>query len=83
MPRRYTVAHARMRMAEMLDSAERGEEVIIERQGVRFAVVARSKRKPSRPRAPVVEILDPAVASGDWTWAEGAGGLTFSPRKRP
>ncbi|HEY2899412.1 MAG TPA: hypothetical protein VGL59_02465 [Polyangia bacterium] len=81
MTKRYSVAHARRRMAEMLDSAERGEAVIIERKGVRFQLVA-TKNKAPRARAPVVEIVDPAVDRGDWTWAEGASGLTFVGRKR-
>jgi antitoxin (DNA-binding transcriptional repressor) of toxin-antitoxin stability system len=78
--KRYTVAQARMRIAEVLDSAERGESVVIERQGIRFQVLA-SKPKPARKRAALLEILDPSVAAGNWTWTEGPGGWTFTPRK--
>jgi antitoxin (DNA-binding transcriptional repressor) of toxin-antitoxin stability system len=79
--KRYSVGQARMRMAEVLDSAERGESVVIERQGIRFQVLA-TKPKPVRKRAPTLEILDPSVARGDWTWAEGPKGWAFTPRRR-
>jgi antitoxin (DNA-binding transcriptional repressor) of toxin-antitoxin stability system len=78
--KRYSVAQARMRMAEVLDGAERGESIVIERQGIRFQVLA-SKPRPARKRAPLLEIVDPAVAAGDWTWSEGPSGWTFTPRK--
>jgi antitoxin (DNA-binding transcriptional repressor) of toxin-antitoxin stability system len=81
--KRYTVSQARMRISEVLDCAERGEAVIIDRQGVRFEVVlAKAKTKAPRKRAPVLRVLDPAVAAGDWTWSHGPDGLTFVPGKR-
>ena len=64
----YTVARARKHLAQVLDSAESGEDVVIERRGVRFAIrpvlPARGRR-----RAPRVEILDPSVEAGTWTWS--------------
>jgi prevent-host-death family protein len=81
--KRYTVSQARMRISEVLDSAERGEPVIIDRQGVTFEVVlAKPKPKAPRKRAPILKILDPAVDAGDWTWSQGPGGFAFVPGKR-
>jgi antitoxin (DNA-binding transcriptional repressor) of toxin-antitoxin stability system len=77
--KRYTVSEARMRMAEMLDSAEGGESVLIERKGVRFQIVP-ARAKPARKRAPILEILDTAIEKGDWTWQDGPRGLTFTRR---
>jgi antitoxin (DNA-binding transcriptional repressor) of toxin-antitoxin stability system len=87
--KRYTVTEARMRMAEMLDSAESGESVLIERKGVRFQILP-SVGKPAGQRttkkAPILEILDEAIERGDWTWKDGPEGLTFArraPRQAP
>lgn len=70
-----------MMLAEVLDSVERGESVVIERQGVRFQIVAKPG-KAHRRRAPVLEVLDPAVENGGWTWTQGPSGLKFTPRTR-
>jgi prevent-host-death family protein len=40
--KRYSVAQARQQFAELLDSAERGDAVVIDRRGVRFVVEASS-----------------------------------------
>jgi prevent-host-death family protein len=78
--KRYSVSQARMRMAEVLDSAERGEPVVIERQGVRFDVVmSKAKPRAKRRRDPIIKILDPAVEAGDWTWRLEPTGLQFVP----
>jgi antitoxin (DNA-binding transcriptional repressor) of toxin-antitoxin stability system len=77
--KRYTVTQARMRMAEMLDSAESGTAVLIERKGVRFQIVPTMAR-PARTKAPILEILDEAIEKGDWTWKDGPQGLTFTRR---
>ncbi|MBI1737193.1 MAG: type II toxin-antitoxin system prevent-host-death family antitoxin [Candidatus Rokubacteria bacterium] len=82
--RRYSAAQARQRFAEVLDAAERGQPVVIERRGTRFVIEAR--RMKSRPRArrkSLIERLDPAVAAGEWTWAWKAGGVAFKRRPRP
>ncbi|HEX4405827.1 MAG TPA: type II toxin-antitoxin system prevent-host-death family antitoxin [Polyangia bacterium] len=78
--KRYSVSEARIRMAEVLDRAERGEPVTIERRGRRFKVVA--AKAPRQKRPPVtIKILDPAVEAGDWTWKWGPEGFTFVPGK--
>ena len=66
-------------MAEMLDSAEAGDSVLIERRGVRFQLVP-AMAKPVRKKAPILEILDEAIEKGDWTWKDGPQGLTFTRR---
>lgn len=80
--KRYTTATAKQRFSLLLDAAERGEPVIIERRGVRFRVQTdrqSSRKKP--PRDPVIEFVDPAVASGEWQWWS-PNGLRFSKIKR-
>jgi antitoxin (DNA-binding transcriptional repressor) of toxin-antitoxin stability system len=81
--KRYTVTEARMRMAEMLDSAESGESVLIERKGVRFQIlpsVGKAAGQGTTKKAPILEILDEAIERGEWTWKGGPEGLTFARR---
>jgi prevent-host-death family protein len=83
--KRYTASEARARISDVLDGAEHGETVIIERRGVRFQVVvdrARPARRPSRKHARSLEIRDPGVEAGNWTWRAGPGGLSFARRSR-
>jgi hypothetical protein len=64
----------------VLDRAESGQPVVIERGGVHFELVVRGPKRRIARRKPVLEILDPAVAEGDWTWEWDEGGVTFAPR---
>ena len=75
--KRYTSSQVRERFAEMLDAAEKGEEVFIERRGVRYVLRAESKRPARKRRRPVIEYMHPAVAAGQWTWELGPVGLEF------
>ncbi len=76
------VAEARARFGEILDEAEKGAPVVIERRGVRFRVVA-EPRKPSAAAKPALfEFVDSAVMSGQWTWKAGRSGLAFRSRLR-
>jgi prevent-host-death family protein len=77
--RRATAAQARQHFAELLDAAERGEQVIIERRGIRF-VLAPQRRRSRPKRMSLLEILDPAVESGQWTWEAGPKGIRFAAR---
>jgi hypothetical protein len=77
----YSVAAVRERLADALDEAERGVPVVIERKGVRYRLTletAPRRRKATRSR---IEIVDPAVAGGDWTWAQTGKGLAFKKRR--
>ena len=80
--KRYTSSQVRERLADVLDAAERGEEVIIERRGVRYFVRAERAKPARRTRKPLIRTLDPGVAAGEWTWAWKADGLTFSSKRR-
>jgi hypothetical protein len=79
--KRFTVSKARARLAEVLDEAERGGAVLIERGDVQYEV--RVKRRPRGRVSPrsIIETLDPAVASGAWDWQWTAGGVRFRPRR--
>lgn len=82
--KRFSVAEARQHLADVLDLAEKGAEVEIERRGVRYIVkadkpVARAGR---RRRAPRVAIADTAVEAGAWTWNLEADGLRFQDTRR-
>ena len=80
--KKYKVAVVRERLSHALDEAERGEPVFIERNGVtyRLSVEQPAARRP-KVRPATMEILDPAVAGGDWTWDPGGGELQFTPRR--
>jgi antitoxin (DNA-binding transcriptional repressor) of toxin-antitoxin stability system len=80
--KRYSVAKARARLASLLDAAENGEVVAIERRGVRFTLQAekRSRTRTSLRKARVVS-ADRVVLGGEWTWSPDARGLRF--RRRP
>ena len=81
--RRYSSSQVRQRFAEILDAAEQGETVVIERHQARFVLRALPKpAKPARRRGSVIEYVDPAVAAGEWTWTWGRGGVRFKARKR-
>jgi antitoxin (DNA-binding transcriptional repressor) of toxin-antitoxin stability system len=77
------VAEARARFGELLDEAEKGRPVSIERRGTRFLLIAEpapaSKR---RARPPLFEFVDPDVAGGQWSWKAGRRGLAFTPRRK-
>ena len=76
--KQYTAATAKERFSLLLDAAERGEPVIIERRGVRFRVQTdRQLSGKKTPRTPIIEIVDPAVAKGDWRWQWTPDGVRF------
>jgi len=75
------VAEARARFGEILDEAEKGAPVVIERRGVRFRLVAERTRPPASKKA-VFDYVDPAVVAGQWSWKAGATGVTFAPRRK-
>jgi hypothetical protein len=83
--KKYTVTVARQRLAEALDEAERGVPVYIERRGVRYQVSVSPRKVKTRKTAhgpPAIEIRDPAVARGRWTWGWSPKGLNFRGRRR-
>jgi antitoxin (DNA-binding transcriptional repressor) of toxin-antitoxin stability system len=79
--KRYSAAAARQRFSHLLDAAEQGEGVVIERRGVQFELRQLQTRKAAGRRKSLVASVDPAVESGQWTWQLGARGLQFTARK--
>lgn len=79
--KRYSVAHARSRLADLLNEAERGTPVVIERRGVRYVLRAEAAPRRSRVRRSMIETLDPAVARGQWQWTWTPKGVRLSARR--
>ena len=67
----FKVAEARARFGEILDEAEKGGTVVIERRGVRFRLIAEADRPRSGRQAPLFEFVHGDVLSGQWTWKTG------------
>jgi antitoxin (DNA-binding transcriptional repressor) of toxin-antitoxin stability system len=80
--KRYTVAQARERLADVLDQAERGGSVVIERRNVQYVIQVQRAPQRKRVRQSVIETLDPAVESGQWQWDWSAAGVKFTSRRR-
>jgi hypothetical protein len=74
------VAEARARFGELLDQAERGSPVFIERRGVRFRLVAEPSTAAAAAGARLFEHVDPEVSDGGWTWEPGPKGVRFAAR---
>lgn len=87
----FAASRARQNLAAILDEAESGKDVIIERRGVRFLVTkAPAPRRASSHRTSRIEVLDPALVDGQWHWTWGpegemelAIGSARTPRKKP
>jgi prevent-host-death family protein len=81
--KKYSVARARQHLADVLDSAEKGEDVVIERRGVTFAIRPVASTR-ARRRTPRIEILDPSIEAGTWSWSWSQAGeaVLTTPRRR-
>jgi antitoxin (DNA-binding transcriptional repressor) of toxin-antitoxin stability system len=79
--KRYTAAEARARLSDALDHAEAGAPVVIERRGVRFRLMRESRRAHRATPAASIEVVDPAVEQGQWTWTITNGGWRFIARR--
>ena len=81
--KRYSVVHVRERLADVLDEAEAGHPVFIERRGVRYVLKVEPESKASRrKRQPRIETLDSSVENGQWQWTPSAKGLRFRSRRQ-
>jgi hypothetical protein len=78
--KRYTVAQARERLADVLNEAERSGSVAIERRGIQYVIRPTKSRRPRSSRS-VIETIDPAVTTGQWEWKASRGGVRFSARR--
>lgn len=65
---RHAASAARRQLFHLLDAAERGEEVIVERRGVRFRLTRESDPPPAPTDEPLL-VCDPALLDGQWTWS--------------
>ncbi len=73
----FTATQARQQFFQLLDAAEDGGNVVLERRGTRFRLVCEAPIKAAEPDSPLV-IQDPALLSGNWTWsADDDGQLSF------
>jgi antitoxin (DNA-binding transcriptional repressor) of toxin-antitoxin stability system len=77
----FSVAEARARFGDLLDQAEQGEAVVIERRGITFTLRADVSAQ-SPKAAPFFSWVDPAVEDGEWTWQLGRTGAKFRARRR-
>ena len=79
----YKVAEARAAFGDLLDAAERGEAVVIERRGVEFILRPQRTRRRAPRRSPI-QSVDSSILDGQWTWAWDRGGIKLRTRgKRP
>ena len=77
---RTTATEARRRFFELLDAAERGEAVVLERRGVRFRISLDRAASAAVPRPSPLVVADPALLEGTWSWKTNSEGeLTFLP----
>jgi hypothetical protein len=75
----YTATEARRLFFRLLDAAQRGEIVELERGGVRFVLTAAEPAPEPSAASPILSV-DPAVLTGEWTWrADASGQLQFAP----
>jgi antitoxin (DNA-binding transcriptional repressor) of toxin-antitoxin stability system len=80
---RYPVSVARERLADLLDDAEAGKPVVIERRGVQYAITAVQPATRPRARRKLIASADAAIESGEWSWTWREGQLAFArPRSR-
>lgn len=73
----YKVAEARAQFGALLDEAESGETVYIERHGIRFALWAEDSSAMRPKKGSTITWAHPAVEAGQWTWEDGPNGLEF------
>jgi hypothetical protein len=78
----YRVGMVRERLAPALDQAERGEPVFIERRNVTYRLSVEPRKSARRRAQPIIEVLDPVIASGQWTWNWEGGQLRVQTRRR-
>ena len=81
--KKYTVGLVRERLSEALDEAQRGEPVLIQRDQVtyRLSVEPEPARRLRNP-ALKIDLLDPDLADGQWTWSWSGGSLRYRARGR-
>jgi hypothetical protein len=79
--KKYSVSLVRERLSEALDAADRGKPVLIERRGVTYELSVRKAPGRRKKSTPQIDILDRAIADGNWTWAWKKGDLQLRTRR--
>jgi hypothetical protein len=69
-------------LSEALNEADRGVPVIIERKGVQYRLAREPQQRRTASRKPVIDRIDPAVATGEWSWEWTANGLVLAAQRR-
>ena len=73
---RYTATDARRQLFNLLDAAEQGQEIILERRGKRFKLILEPQKAQSN-KNPMI-FMDENLESGQWTWgSDDDGQLQF------
>ena len=80
--KKYTVSLVRERLAQALDEAQRGDPVFIQRDDVLYQLRVVPARKTRPARKAQIEVLDAAVARGQWTWDWSPDRLKFKGRRK-
>lgn len=66
--KKFMVREARAAFTDLLDAAERGEPVVIERRGVLFMLSATAPAKARVRRTAHIARADESILSGEWAW---------------
>jgi antitoxin (DNA-binding transcriptional repressor) of toxin-antitoxin stability system len=75
--KRFLVREARAAFTDMLDAAERGEPIVIERRGVLFTLAAAGPARKRAKRVAKIARVDEAILSGQWDWDWTPDGLAL------
>ncbi|REJ85563.1 MAG: hypothetical protein DWQ36_02790 [Acidobacteria bacterium] len=80
-----TATEGRRLLFRLLDEVERGEEVVLERAGVRFrlSLEASTSAPAASAQSPFV-VRDPTLLDGEWSWVgDQHGKLNYRPHGHP
>ena len=79
--KKYSVSMVRERLSEALDAADKGQPVFIERRGVTYELIVQKEPRTRKKVARQIDILDRAIADGNWTWEWKKGDLELRTRR--
>ncbi len=80
--KRYSVSQARESLAEVLNEAERGGAVVIERRNVEYEIRPRRVARARSSGPSLIETVDASLATGQWSWQWRPDGVRLRTRKR-
>ena len=79
--KKYSVSMVRERLSEALDAADQGTPVLIERRGVTYELTVRKAPSRRKKATRQIDVLDRAIADGNWTWDWKKGHLQLRTRR--